>query len=1192
MLIRQGFLFVLLFFTQWLWALPGPLSKVPLGLQNPIPPNLMLLYDSSGSMDYTLIESCSTAIQCESYYDPRYGSWYSGPYNVKEDYEYRNGYLVWGDREFYNCRQLPEPRTGECPSSRRYIAERVANQLIDDIDGFYVSLMRFNRSSTYNYAGGVLLKSPNLIANDDPQTKQAYQQTISDIEANGATPLAESLGAIADYFSLAAPQQPILTPSQNFVMTLDTDDPNYNFVPTLKSSPFQVGRDALFYNQLLTNYSGVTPVFDGAAASDIEKNENMVIKGWCQKNFNIVLTDGEPSRDDDLRDLFRRYERTSQSDYLVNVAGALWDMDLRADLCDKRLLKELNDEYGVNMTDCIDLITTRPAGNPLTVYELLEQALEQSADDNLLNNDTKLHRYKNNIRTYIIGFADSSVTENTLMQTAARVGGGKYFGAENGDQLQAVFNTILNDINSITSSSSGVGLSLTAGAGGDFMFRSTYDTQDWSGELRKYEIIRQVGTVDLDSQTPEWSTEDPETFASVDDRVIYTWDAAVQDGVPLRWASLSADHIIRQDLAIAPNGNTDTLAEDRLDFLRGDQSREISNAGGIFRARSSLLGDIVHSTPKFVSSSQGGLSPDNIEVDTSNFLSDWNASITQWSESNPYVSVARKQDIVYVNANDGMLHAFNATNGKELFAYLPSFLASTTPQEGLHYLTDPAYIHRFYNDATPYIDEDVWVSSKNKWRSLLVSGTAAGGKGLFLLDVSNLQTINDSKADNIVMWEFTHPDLGYTYAEPYIGPLANGQWAVVIGNGYDSESGIAKVFIILVEPDLTDGWQEGEDYYVISTGVGSSDDTVGMGKNGMSTVVALDVFQDIGLCEDKLYHVYAEPCFEGADPLYFKDGYGSIDRLYGGDLHGNLWAFNLVSPDPDDWHVDFAGQPLFKTPITDGFRQPITAAPRVIDFYQVGRCDAAAASTNGIFFDEFGDMSKTPFSQWDTSLLPETDVERLTRGLTCGPNTLIMFGTGQFLAEDDVVNTKANSFYTIWDNHKASSYPLLRSDLDRRNFTTEADGSDELKRTIADNDGLAENESPLTQWHRSDEFGWFVNFDQIGERQVSSPFFFYKTGEVFFTTIIPEDEACGFGGISMMNRLDAVKGLASENDRSNVIYVGTELFGLASAPQIIGNDGPETPDMAIFGGTGISMEEAAKPPIATRGILSQYEVKQ
>ncbi|EGV52182.1 type 4 fimbrial biogenesis protein PilY1 [endosymbiont of Riftia pachyptila (vent Ph05)] len=140
------------------------------------------------------------------------------------------------------------------------------------------------------------------------------------------------------------------------------------------------------------------------------------------------------------------------------------------------------------------------------------------------------------------------------------------------------------------------------------------------------------------------------------------------------------------------------------------------DSSGQFRARGGLLGDIIHSSPVFVGAPNPGLYPDGIEGGGVN-------SYYQWAN----VDAANRIPMVYVGANDGMLHGFRAEDGEEVFGYFPQQLFSSATGKGLHWLAEQGYSHRYYVDMTPTV-ADVFIDTGDgagaSWHTILVGGCA------------------------------------------------------------------------------------------------------------------------------------------------------------------------------------------------------------------------------------------------------------------------------------------------------------------------------------------------------------------------------------------------------------------------------------------------------------------------------------
>jgi type IV pilus assembly protein PilY1 len=247
--------------------------------------------------------------------------------------------------------------------------------------------------------------------------------------------------------------------------------------------------------------------------------------------------------------------------------------------------------------------------------------------------------------------------------------------------------------------------------------------------------------------------------------------------------------------------------------------------------------------------------------------------------------------MLYVAANDGMLHGFVASTGAERFAYVPS---SSLAQ--MYQLTRPSYTHQFINDGALTVADVYDAGTANAWRTLLVGSTGRGGRQLYALDVSDPTIAADNPAGRRVMWEFSDADFGKFTGRPVVGRMNNGDWAVLVGNGYNSNE--YKGFLFVVN----------------------------------ATTGALIQKIDTGACPET-----DDPCVSnglGEVTTWDEDSDGDIDYVYAGDLRGNLWRFDVTSDTPSQWKVSFGTDtsplPLFRARNASGTPQPITSKVEVL----------------------------------------------------------------------------------------------------------------------------------------------------------------------------------------------------------------------------------------------------------------------
>lgn len=389
---------------------------------------------------------------------------------------------------------------------------------------------------------------------------------------------------------------------------------------------------------------------------------------------------------------------------------------------------------------------------------------------------------------------------------------GGFFSAQNPKEFADSLAATLNAIAQRSGSAASIAANSSQISTNTKVFNAKFDTSRWSGELEAFSI----SSTGL-SSTPVWlASNGIPTAAS---RKIYTRSGGAT--VPFLWANLSAS-----DQALLGSA-------DAVNYLRGDRSKERQN-GGTLRNRTSVLGDIVDSTPAYVQDS----------------------------------------DTLFVGANDGMLHAFNASTGAELFGYIPS---AVIPR--LINLTQPNYSHEYF------VDGDIAVSSRTLTPSqnLLVATLGRGGKGLFALDVTSPSSFGTGN----LLWEYFNSaddDLGYMLGSPAIAKMNDGSIAAIVANGYNSTSDKAVLYI-----------------FNLSTGaIIKKFDTLVSGANGMA-----------------------------APGLYDADGDGDVDYIYAGDLKGNVWKMDVSGANSSSWNFAFFSgptpQPLFSAKDDNGIEQPITA---------------------------------------------------------------------------------------------------------------------------------------------------------------------------------------------------------------------------------------------------------------------------
>jgi type IV pilus assembly protein PilY1 len=389
-------------------------------------------------------------------------------------------------------------------------------------------------------------------------------------------------------------------------------------------------------------------------------------------------------------------------------------------------------------------------------------------------------------------------------------------------------------------------------------------------------------------------------------RTMLSWNGT--SGIPFQYSSMTAAQM-------GAMGSTDGLS--RTSYLRGDRSAEVPLSGsgtGTYRRRDSVLGDIVNSSPTWVGAPASPYGLAGKDLLSNATVAEFGSAYASFSSTN-----ATRPNTVYVGANDGMLHGFRAgaydasnnfttsvtpNDGVDVLSYVPAaVISSIHPLNAALDYSSTQYAHNAYVDATPGTG-DLYYSGA--WHTWLVGGLGAGGNAggaindktstangvLYALDITDPAQFRESNAASLVKGEWDSSNivcvnvtcktsLGSVYGTPIIRRLHDGNWAVIFGNGRNSATGTAGVFIMTVNASTG-----ARSFRFLDTGAASLSN-----KNGIDYVASADL-----------------------------DGDHITDYLYAGDYQGKVWRFDLTSSDPAQWSANT------KLLFTTAAGQPITTA--------------------------------------------------------------------------------------------------------------------------------------------------------------------------------------------------------------------------------------------------------------------------
>lgn len=657
---------------------------------------------------------------------------------------------------------------------------------------------------------------------------------------------------------------------------------------------------------------------------------------------------------------------------------------------------------------------------------------------------------------------------------------GEFFSADSPEALVRSFQDVLSRIAERNSTAGRPGVSSSVSFNnsnpGDVtitnrIFESSYDsTAGWTGDLMRKDVtLGAGGNVTIEE---DWSAA--EMISAQGTRNIMMGGGSGASGLrDFSWSALTAEQqALFNRNPDGLSGSTDGRGAARVDFILGERDGE-GTGDNDFRERTSVFGDIINSSPAVVGTAS------NIP-----YLMD-RIDGTQGAYLQYLRQTAERPELIYVGANDGMLHAIHSGDsdgyegGTEAFAFIPSAVIPKLPL-----LTGQSYQggeHQFFVDGSPIV-RDVYI--EGEWRTVLVGTLRAGGKSIFALDITN-PGADGSGVE--LLWEISNEsedygDLGFTFARPEIVRLHSGEWAVLLGNGYDStnpETGINDVAALFVI-DISNG----EKLSQLTV-----DDDSGL-PNGLSSVRGADNNSD-----------------------------GVVDYAYAGDLRGNLWRFDLVSTggganssiDPferaiqdgvshTEFEVAYGGEPLFTAQYNSDpdLPQAITAIPSLV--------------------------------RHPTRL-----------------GYLVIVGTGKYFETSDAAadTSKANSIYAVWDRYtraqstSGADARANRGNMEQRTITNQAnttftgDGSSITSLVRVISDGPVEwydpGTTPIQEANEGNvrRRGWFLDLNVSnsplnGEMMVNE--MLARGTTLLFSTNIPNDDPCADGLTSFIYGINAQTG--------------------------------------------------------------------
>lgn len=654
---------------------------------------------------------------------------------------------------------------------------------------------------------------------------------------------------------------------------------------------------------------------------------------------------------------------------------------------------------------------------------------------------------------------------------AALAGRGQFFSASNPQDLVTQLGSILTSITARNVGPATNSLNTSVLVPGALAFTTGYNSAAWTGTMQAVQANADgsVGTTILwdagdrltnpanypNATPPTWQTRQILTATE-------NTDGSFGGGTAFESTS-TFDTAAQAALMLpAPTDTTNDTLVNRIDYLRGDRSEETSQ---VMRTRNSLLGAIIDSQAVYVGYPASGYT-DNWPANSpeANAIASAAASGST-SDDGSYEQFVQnhlnRKPVVYVGANDGMLHAFDASEtqdtstppqvvptsaaGNEVFAYVPRSVYAN-----LGNLTSTSFTFMPTVDGTP-VTRDVFFDTNTTtpaatsagWHTILVGNLRNGGRGVYALDITDPTTVTEANAGSKVLWEFNSDtpapgsscysnygtcnpaDLGFTYGQPNIGRLANGKWVVLVPGGYFPNCSKSP-------------------YNADNCPMPAGAPTAGSPAVAFSSLFVLDAQTGAMIAELKTpTDISGVTSYGLSSPVLGDYNNDQIDDIaFAGDLAGNLWRYNLTAINPSGWTVTLAYEPT-----TQG-AQPITVMPR---------------------------------------LFPDPATGRF----------IVVFGTGKYLGPNDNTSTgvPTQALYGIRDLLDSNGNPVTVSGTGNLQQQVMSQATTDSYNTVR---GMTDNAVSATQ------DGWYVNLSiDPGERVVVTPSALFDTNRVVFTTLIP-----------------------------------------------------------------------------------------